>query len=126
MIRLSVAVALLFVTSLSTASHAQTWPNRPVRIIVPWAPGGITDTIARVLTPKLSDRFGQPFIVENKPGASGNIGADFAAASPPDGYTLLLTNPGAFATNQFLYRTLRYKPEEFVGVCLIAVYPNAL
>ena len=125
-LKFAVAVALLFVTNAVTPSHAQTWPTRTVRIIVPWAPGGITDIIARVLTPKLSNRFGQQFIVENKPGAAGNIGADFVAASSPDGYTLLLTNPGAFATNQFLYRKLGYKPEEFVGICLIATYPNAL
>ena len=125
-LKLAVAVALLFVTIGFTPSHAQTWPTRPVRIILPWAPGGITDIIARVLAPKLANRFGQPFIVENKPGASGNIGADYVAASSPDGYTLLLTNPGAFATNQFLYRKLSYKPEEFVGICLIAMYPNAL
>jgi tripartite-type tricarboxylate transporter receptor subunit TctC len=125
-LKLAAAIALLFVTSAFTPSQAQTWPTRPVHIILPWAPGGITDIIARVLAPKLSNRFGQPFIVDNKPGASGNIGADYAAASSPDGYTLLLTNPGAFATNQFLYRNLNYKPEEFAGVCLIAVYPNAL
>ena len=124
------AVALLFVTTDFSPSHAQTntqtWPTRPVHIILPWAPGGITDILARVLAPKLADRFGQPFIVDNKPGAAGNIGADYVAASTPDGYTLLLTNPGAFSTNQFLYRRLNYKPEKFIGVCLIAVYPNAL
>ncbi len=124
------AVALLFVTTGISPSLAQTntqtWPTRPVHIVLPWAPGGITDIIARVLAPKLADRFGQPFIVDNKPGAAGNIGADFVAAATPDGYTLLLTNPGAFSTNQFLYRSLNYKPEQFVGICLIAVYPNAL
>ena len=125
--RIAFVLALLAViTALSPSSHAETWPNHPVRIIVPWAAGGITDILARLLAPKLSEKFGQPFIVENKPGASGNIGADYVAQSSPDGYTLLLTNPGAFATNQFLYRHLNYKPAEFVGISLLADFPNAL
>lgn len=119
-------VAWLVLTAPIPSSHAQKWPSRPVRIIVPWAAAGITDVLARVIAPKLSDRFGQQFIVENKPGAAGNIGAGYVAASAPDGHTLLLTNPGAFATNQFLYRHLTYRPAEFVAVCLLADFPNAL
>lgn len=125
--RIAFVFALLAaMAAFGPASRAETWPNRPVRIIVPWAAGGITDILARLLAPKLSETFGQPFIVENKPGASGNIGADYVAESAPDGYTLLLTNPGAFATNQFLYRHLNYKPAEFVGISLLADFPNAL
>ncbi|MDQ8730440.1 tripartite tricarboxylate transporter substrate binding protein [Bradyrhizobium sp. LHD-71] len=126
-LRIAFVLALLIVmTALMPSSHAQTWPDRPVRIIVPWAAGGITDVLARLIAQKLANKFGQPFIVENKPGASGNIGAGYVAASAPDGYTLLLTNPGAFATNQFLYRQLMYKPGEFVAICLLADFPNAL
>jgi tripartite-type tricarboxylate transporter receptor subunit TctC len=125
-LRMTFVFALLVVIALSSSSHAQTWPNRTVRIIVPWAAGGITDVLARLIAPHLSDRFGQQFIVENKPGASGNIGASYVASSAPDGYTLLLTNPGAFATNQFLYRHLVYDPTKFVGICLLADFPNAL
>ena len=73
--------ALLFAIA-AAAAQAQDFPNRPLHIIVPWAPGGITDIIARVLAPKLSSRFGQPFIIESKPGASGNIGADYVAVGP--------------------------------------------
>jgi tripartite-type tricarboxylate transporter receptor subunit TctC len=126
-LRIAFVVALLGVmTALSPPSHAQGWPNRPVRIVVPWAAGGITDVLARLIAPKLSETFGKPFIIENKPGAAGNIGAGYVAASSPDGYTLLLTNPGAFATNQFLYRHLIYNPAEFVPICLLADFPNAL
>lgn len=123
--RIASVVASLVMMALISSSHAQKWPNRPVRIIVPWAAAGITDVLARLIAPKLSDRFGQQFIVENKPGAAGNIGAGYVAASAPDGHTLLLTNPGAFATNQFLYRHLKYKPADFVAVCLLADFPNA-
>jgi tripartite-type tricarboxylate transporter receptor subunit TctC len=126
-LRTALVFALLVVmTALGPSLHAQSWPNRTVRIVVPWAAGGITDVLARLVAPKLSSTFGQQFIVENKPGAAGNIGAGYVAASSPDGYTLLLTNPGAFATNQFLYRNLRYAPAEFVGICLLADFPNAL
>jgi tripartite-type tricarboxylate transporter receptor subunit TctC len=124
--RIAFVFALLAVTIFGLPAQAAKWPDHPVRIIVPWAPGGITDILARLLAPKLSEKLGQPFVVENKPGASGNIGADYVASSAPDGYTLLLTNPGAFATNQFLYRHLNYKPAEFVGISLLADFPNAL
>jgi tripartite-type tricarboxylate transporter receptor subunit TctC len=125
--RVAFVVALLVaMTALGPASRAETWPSRTVRIVVPWAAGGITDILARLIAPKLTTTFGQQFIVENKPGAAGNIGAAYVASSTPDGYTLLLTNPGAFATNQFLYRRLVYKPSEFVGICLLANFPNAL
>src|SRR5688572_18741474 len=79
------------------------WPDKPVRVVVPWAPGGITDILARVIAQKLSTQLGQQFVVDNKAGAAGNIGAELVAKAPADGYTLLLTNPGAFSTNQFLY-----------------------
>src|SRR5690606_14558269 len=71
------------------------WPDKPVRVIVPWAPGGITDILARLVAQKMGDQLGQPFIIDNKGGAGGNIGAEQVAKAPPDGFTLLLTNPGA-------------------------------
>jgi len=122
----SIFALVVAATVLSPPSLAQKWPTRPVRIVVPWAAGGVTDVLARLIAPKLSDRFGKQFIIENKPGAAGNIGASFVAASAPDGQTLLLTNPGAFVTNQFLYGHLAYKPAEFVAICLLADFPNAL
>ncbi|MFO1107664.1 MAG: tripartite tricarboxylate transporter substrate binding protein [Bradyrhizobium sp.] len=124
-------VALVFLSIIAaiapaSQAHAQAWPSRPVRIVVPWAAGGITDVLARLLAPKLADKFGQPFVIENKPGAAGNIGAAYVAAASPDGHTLLVTNPGAFAVNQFLYRHLSYTPEDIVGICLLADFPNAM
>ena len=83
----------LLAAAICTPSFSQTWPNKPVRIIVPWAAGGATDTFARQLAAKLQEQFGQAFIVENKIGANGNIGADFVAKSTPDGHILLITNP---------------------------------
>jgi tripartite-type tricarboxylate transporter receptor subunit TctC len=83
----------LLASTLYTPSFSQTWPIKPVRIIVPWAAGGATDTVARQLAAKLQEQFGQAFIVENKIGANGNIGADFVAKSAPDGHILLITNP---------------------------------
>src|SRR5262245_26218171 len=95
-----VAAAWLLVASTIVAggpAAAQSWPTRPVTIVVPWAAGGITDILGRLLAEKLTQAFGQQFIVVNKPGASGNIGADMVAKAAPDGYTLMVTNPGAFS-----------------------------
>jgi tripartite-type tricarboxylate transporter receptor subunit TctC len=102
------------------------WPDKPVRVVVPWAPGGITDIVARLVAQKLSDRYGQQFVVDNKGGAAGNIGAEMVARAAPDGYTILLTNPGAFSTNQFLYKDMRYTPADFAPVIVLAKFPNAL
>src|SRR5687767_6502890 len=84
----------LLVLMLPGLAHAQApaqpYPAKPIRIIVPWAPGGSTDVLARLIGIKLSESWGQPAVVENKPGASGNIGSELVAKAPPDGYTLLL------------------------------------
>jgi tripartite-type tricarboxylate transporter receptor subunit TctC len=108
------------------ASAQAAWPDKPVRVVVPWAAGGITDILARIVAQKLSDKFGQQFIIDNKGGAGGNIGAEIVAKAPADGYTLLLTNPGAFATNQYLYTDMRYKPSDFAPIIVLAKFPNAL
>jgi len=107
-------------------AQADNWPDKPVRVVVPWAPGGITDILARLVAQKLTERFGQQFVVDNKGGAGGNIGAEMVAGAAPDGYTLLLTNPGAFSTNQYLYTGMRYKPSDFAPIVLLATFPNAL
>ena len=106
----------------ATAAHAQpTWPDRPVRIIVPFPPGGSNDIIARLLSDVMRERLGQPFLVENRSGAGANIGADLVAKSPPDGSTLLIAAPGPFAINQHLYRTMPFDPaRDLVPVALVA------
>ncbi len=121
---LAAAAALSLLPALATAQGA--WPDKPVRVVVPWAPGGITDILARVIAQKLTASLGQQFVIDNKGGAGGNIGAELVAKAPADGYTLLLTNPGAFSTNQFLYRDMRYRPADFAPIIVLAKFPNAL
>ena len=94
------SLVCLGLSALVPGSRAQgAWPTKPVRIVVPFAPGGTTDILARALAPELGKAFGQTFMVENKPGAGGNIGADLVAKSPPDGYTLLMGTVGTQAIN---------------------------
>jgi len=87
----------------ANAQDAATYPNKPVKIIVPFAPGGGSDFMGRLLAKQLSEKFGQPFIVENKPGAGGNLGAEIAVKSPPDGYTLMLT-AASYTVNPYVYK----------------------
>ena len=102
------------------------WPNKPVRIVVPFAPAGTTDILARALAPELSRAFGQPFIIENKPGAGGNLGADLVAKSG-DGHTLLMGTVGTHAINPALYAKMPYDHvKDFVPVTLVAGVPNVL
>jgi tripartite-type tricarboxylate transporter receptor subunit TctC len=107
---------------------AQTvWPSKPVRIVVPFAPGGTTDILARVLAPELSKAFGQTFVVDNKAGAGGNIGAEIVAKSPADGYTLLMGTVGTHGINKSLYSKLPYDPQkDFAPVTLVAGVPNVM
>ena len=110
----------------STAS-AQTWPTKPVKIVVPFAPGGTTDILARAMAPELSKTFGQPFIVENRAGAGGNIGADAVAKSAPDGYTLLMGTVGTHGINKALYSKMAFDPQkDFAPVTLVAGVPNVM
>ncbi|HPW84790.1 MAG TPA: tripartite tricarboxylate transporter substrate-binding protein, partial [Rhodoferax sp.] len=94
--------ALWASTSLGVAAQT-TWPTKPVRIVVPFAPGGTTDILARAIAPELSKAFGQQFIVENKAGAGGNLGAEVVAKSASDGYTLLMGTVGTHGINRSLY-----------------------
>ena len=108
-------------------AHAQAWPSKPVRIVVPFAAGGTTDILARALAPELQRVFGQPFIVDNKPGAGGNIGAADVAKSAPDGHTLLMGTVGTHGINAALYPKLPYDPiKDFVPITLVAGVPNVL
>ena len=108
------------------AAQAQTYPNRPVKIIVPATTGGAIDTIARVLADKMTASLGQPVVVENKPGASNNLGTDFVAKSAPDGYTLVIV-ASSHATNKHLFKNLPYDPvKDFEPVVYTHVVPLLL
>ena len=113
---------------LPLATRAQSvWPTKPVRIVVPFAAGGTTDILARALAPELQRAFGQPFVVDNKPGAGGNSGAAEVAKSAPDGHTLLMGTVGTHAINVALYPKLPYDPaRDFVPITLVAGVPNVL
>ena len=117
---------LTLVAMLSvTAAVAQEYPNKAIRIVVPYSPGGGTDTVARLMAQRLSVAFGQPVVVENKPGASANIGAEFVARSPADGYTVLVTAPN-FTTSEALYDKLAWRFEDFTPVIHLVRYANVL
>src|SRR6202165_6339792 len=104
--RASVAAPSILV---SRASRASDWPIKPVRIVVPFAPAGSTDITARLVGNRLQEVWGQSVVIENKPGAGGNIAADMVAHLDPDGYTIMISGPG-LATNPFLYPSLTYDP----------------
>ncbi len=112
---------------LAAPSSAQTYPTKPVRIIVPTSPGGITDTLARALAQRLTETFGQTVIVENRPAGAGQIGMDFVAKSPPDGYTLMVNSDAAFVVNPHLYSKLPYDSmADFIPISGLGVSPQAL
>ena len=115
--------AALFVCSV----HGQPYPGKPIRIVVPYAAGGTSDILARQIGPKLSEAWGQPVIVENKPGANGNVGADFVAKSAPDGYTLLLTDVGGLVISASVYPKLPFNPaQDFSPVVMVSYSPHVL
>jgi tripartite-type tricarboxylate transporter receptor subunit TctC len=119
-------IALVASLFLSFA-HAQPYPNKPMRIIVPYAAGGTSDILARQIGPKLTEAWGQPIIVENKPGANGNVGADFVAKSAPDGYTLLLTDLGGLVISASVYPKLPFNPaRDFTPVVMVSYSPHVL
>lgn len=121
------AVAAVLVLLAAGAAVAQTYPSRPVRIVVPNAPGGPSDLTARVLSQKLSDAWGQAVLVDNRAGAGGNIGLDAVAKSAPDGYTLLLTGSGSIAINPSMYANIPFDPiKDFAPVSLVVSTPLVL
>jgi tripartite-type tricarboxylate transporter receptor subunit TctC len=121
------ALAAAFAIAISGAAFAQAWPAKPIRIIVPYPPGGTSDILARSVGQKLTEALGQPVVVENKPGATGNIGADFVAKSPPDGYTLLLADIGSLAIAPSVTAALPFDPvRDFAPVVMVAYSPHVL
>ena len=111
----------------ATAALAQAWPARPIHLVVPYAAGGPVDLSARLLAPRLQQALAQPVVVENKPGAGGNIGADFVAKSAPDGHTLVMGAIATHAINPALYRNFPYDPiADFRHIALIVQVPNVL
>ncbi|WP_286657792.1 Bug family tripartite tricarboxylate transporter substrate binding protein [Variovorax fucosicus] len=120
------AAAVLVLAAGPTAAQG-TWPTKPVRIVVPFAPGGTTDILARAVAPELSKAFGQQFIVDNRAGAGGNVGADIVAKAPNDGYTLLMGTVGTHGINRALYAKLPFDPiKDFVPITLVAAVPNVM
>ena len=130
----TLSIALLATATLAGAALAQTsgqpnavWPTKPVKIVVTFPPGGAPDTLARVLADKWGQSLGQTFTVDNKPGAGGNIGADFVAKSPPDGTTLVVGTVGTHAINPALYPSMPYNNvKDFTPISFLASTPNLL
>ena len=118
-----IAVAVL---TVSSAGIAQTFPAKPVKIIIPWSPGGGGDTVGRLVGRKLGDKWGQPVVIENRAGASGNIGADVVARAAPDGYTIMHTSD-TLVTMSSLYKALPFDPlKDFTPITLVAGFPHVL
>lgn len=116
-----------FMATPSAWAQSASWPTKPVKIIVPFAPGGTTDILARAMAPELTKAFGQAFVIENRAGAGGNIGADIVAKSAPDGYTILAGADPTFATNQYLFKKLPYNSRtDLVPVSRVAFVNMAL
>ena len=106
---------------------AETWPTRPIRFIVPFAPGGGGDVVGRIIGQRMSEQLGKPLIIDNRAGGGGTLGCELAAKAAPDGYTLLLGNVGPIAVGPALYPKLAYDPvRDFAPVTMIASFPNLL
>lgn len=123
------AQALLVMAALaaSQAGWTQTYPDRPVKLIVGFAPGGTNDILARLVAPRLQEHLKQPFVVENKPGAASMVAAEFSANAPPDGYTLFVASSGALTINPAIYSKINYDPvNDFTPVALLGSFPLVL
>jgi tripartite-type tricarboxylate transporter receptor subunit TctC len=105
---------------------AQDYPARTVKMVVPYPAGGITDVLPRILSEWLSRKWGQPIVIDNRPGTAGNIGAEAVFKADPDGYTLMVTAPSPLTVNQSLYPKLAFEPAEFVPVSILATIPSGL
>ena len=122
--KVALAIAGVAITLGSSLAQAQAWPSKPVRIVVPFPAGGATDLLARSLGQKLGESLGQPFIVDNRAGANGNIGAAAVARAPPDGYTIMFCTTGPLVFNKIIYRTTPFDPlRDFAPIVLVADVP---
>jgi len=118
---------LLLLVALAAPAWSQTYPSKPVRVIVTFPPGSTPDIVGRALASRLQEAMGQPFVVENRAGAGGNIGADAVAKAAPDGYTLLVSTNGVFAINKALYKTMPFDPDkDLAPLSLLATAPQML
>lgn len=125
--RVDLAVACVPVALVvAGAAPAQTYPSKAVRIVVPYPPGGTSDILSRLLSPRLNETFGQPVVVDNRPGANGNIGAELVAKSAPDGYTLLLADLGALAISPSIYKLSFHPAKDLAPVTMVAYSPHLL
>jgi tripartite-type tricarboxylate transporter receptor subunit TctC len=122
----SIGTLLTVALACATPVQAQEFPSRPVKLIVPYAAGGGTDIVARIVAQKLQDKWGPAVIVENRAGAGGNVGAEAVFTAAPDGYTLLFTAQGPLVVNQYLFEKMAYEPEKFTPVSLVVVAYSAL
>src|SRR5207247_2902047 len=121
------ALAAAGIVAFPAPASAQSYPSKPIRLVVPFPPGGSLDVVARAIGQKLTEAWGQPVIIDNRPGAGGNIGADLVAKSAPDGYTILEGALSTHAVNVSLYARMPYDPiKDFVPITLVAVTPNVL
>lgn len=116
-----IALLALAGAALAAPAAAQDFPSKPINVIVPLSAGGGTDLLARVVAGRLRDKFGQPVTVENRPGAAGNIGAEAVFKAPPDGHTLMFTQPAPLVVNRALYGKLPFDPEQFTPVALVSL-----
>src|SRR3954470_21679932 len=121
-----IAAALVAIVAFSSGVAAQDYPSRTVRIIVPFPPGGTADAMPRIVADFLTRKWGQAVIIENKSGAGGNVGAEAAFHSDPDGYTLFAAPPPPLVINQNLYAKLNFDPTQFIPLAVMGKVPNAL
>ena len=122
---LAALACLLGLSALHAPVLAQNWPTRPIKLVVPFPPGGLIDNMARLVAPKLSQELGQPIVIDNKPGAGGNLGAGEASRAAADGYTLLMASP-PLTINPALYKKLPYEPRSIAPIGLLGRVPNVL
>ncbi len=122
-----IRLTILMIAAVAGGANAQSYPSKPIKLIVPFTPGGSTDVVARVIGQKIGEAMGTQVVIDNRPGAGGNIGVEAAARAAPDGYTLVMGHIGTMAVNPALYKKLPYEPlRDFAPVSLVANVPNLL